>query len=334
MSEKIKLDLINSRLDPNFGPRVYDSLEDANINRPEKSTCKSLSQLSFKSKEPKILLPTRNNFVPNIFDKAVIDCHGNYLDTSMRIHKKIKKPIPLHDAQTVSITPLEKRSFTPTLDRIKDKIHEDNREDLYNRVASKKLPGATWSVASRGEKIIPSNTGPGYYEVYESQLADNNIRLDRVAPGRGDASLEFAPTVPIKTRRRLEKIEKAKAAEMASKSSASSFRNRDKPAMDDSYDPYSSTTSSSGIIRFSDAPRFDALEYKQEPYVKTSGMILSPDFDKSFDKKITFSMRSDSVKKSKSATSLTGGVDVDVGHIFSIVNTAKKSPIKYAAAFK
>lgn len=335
MLGKIKLDLINARLDPNFGPRVFDSLEDADIFKSEPIK-KSFSQISFKSKEPKILYPKRNSFVPNIFDNAVVDSHGDYLDVSMRVHPKVKNPIEAAEPVPKLNTSNSAKLFTPTLDRIKDKIHEDHREDLIARVRSKKLPGASWSIVSRGEKVIPSNTGPGYYEVYESQLSDYNIRFNSGACGRGE-SAEFAPAVPIKTRRRLERIEKAKEAEMALKRSASSMRNREeKKEPGEERAPFSSSSSSTagGIIKFSDAPRFDAPEYKQEPYLKTSGFILSPNFDKSFNKKITFTIRDDSEKKPKKNESLTGNVDVDAGRLFSTMHAVKQSRIKYAAAFK
>ena len=326
---KIKLDLINARLDPNFGPRVFDSLEDADIHKSEKIK-KSFSQISFKSKEPKILYSKRNSFVPNIFDNAVVDCRGNYLDTSMRVHPKVKKePITKIESEPKFSSNL----FTPTLDKIKDKIHEDHREDLITRVRSKKLPGASWSIVSRDEKVIPSNTGPGYYEVYESQLSDYNIRFEGASSGRGE-SAEFAP---IKTRRRLERIEKAREAEMALKSSASSFRNRDEKKEPDEElhrVSVSNPSPSGGTIKFSDAPRFDALEYKQEPYLKTSGFILSPNYDKSFNKKISFTIRDDSDKKITKSASLTGNVDVDAGYLFSTMHVVKQSRIKYAAAFK
>eukprot|EP01035_Chromulina_nebulosa_P025244 gene25244-32940_t len=335
MLGKIKLDLINARLDPNFGPRVFDSLEDAEIHKSEKIK-NSFSQISFKSKQPKILYSKRNSFVPNIFDNAVVDCHGNYLDTSMRVHPKVKKePIATMETDPKFDVCTSKKLFTPTLDKIKDKIHEDCREDLITRVRGKKLPGASWSIVSREERVIPSNTGPGYYEVYESQLSDYNIRFEGGPSGRGE-SAEFAPSVPIKTRRRLERIEKAKEAEMALKRSASSSRNRDEKneSGEEFHRAPFTSPSSGGIIKFSDAARFDAPEYKQEPYLKTSGFILSPNFDKSFNKKITFTMRDDSEKKTKKNESLTGNVDVDAGYLFSTTHVVKQSRIKYAAAFK
>lgn len=336
----VKLDLINARLDPNFGPRVYDSLEDANFNHP-KDISKSFSQISFKSKEPKILYAKRNAFVPNVFSNAVVDNRGNFLDMADTVHPRVKnKPLKTEDSNDPPIT-TSTSLYAPTLDRIKDKIHDDNRENLFSRVVKKKLPGATWAVASREERVYPSNTGPGYYEVYKSQLADNIIRLGSSGPtGRGESS-DFVRSIPIKTRRRLEKIEKARAAEMALKSSASRSRLSasassitEEPS--NKRDVLGRDMEGSGVIRFSDAPRFEAPEYKQEPYVKTTGMILSPNFDKSFDKKITFSMRPDSPPKDqkKSNGALTGNIDVDVGHMFAIASTVKRSPVKYAAAFR
>ena len=332
--EIMKLDLINSRLETKFGHRVYDSLEDADIYKPEKIS-NSFTDISFKSKEPKILYSKRNSFVPNIFDKAVIDSRGNYLDTSMRIHPKIVNPnVTFSEPESVPITTSSKL-FTPTLDRIKDKIHDSYQFNLANRVASKKLPGATWAVASRDQKIPESNTGPGYYEVYQSQLADTNIRLD-VGPSDRGGSTEFVPSVPIKTRRRLEKIEKA---QLDAKSSSNISKTIERPKTADTKSilfPHHSNDPA-GSFKISDAVRFEALIYKQEPYLKTSGMILPPDFDKIFDKKIKFSMQNQLYapqKSTSSSGSLTGNVDVDVGSFYSIVNTAKRSPVKYAAAFK
>jgi hypothetical protein len=333
----MKLELINSRLETQFGQRVYNSLEDVDIYKPEK-ILNSFTDISFKSKQPKILYSKRNSFVPNIFDKAVIDSHGNYLDTSMRIHPKVVNPIVKisePEPESIPITTSTKL-FAPTLDRIKDKIHDSNQFNLANRVASKKLPGATWAVASRDQKIPESNTGPGYYEVYQSQLADNNIRLDVGPSDRGGAT-EFLPSVPIKTRRRLEKIEKA---QLEMKNSTNSSKTIERPKSANSKiipHPNSRLNDPPGSFKISDAVRFEALIYKQEPYLKTSGMILPPDYDKVFDKTIKFSMQNQLYapqKKASSSGSLTGNVDVDVGGFYSIVNTAKRSPVKYAAAFK
>ena len=85
--------------------------------------------------------------------------------------------------------------------------------------------------------------------------------------------------------------------------------------------------------------RFNALIYRQESFVKTSGMRLSGDWDKHLTKKIPFSFQPPSHSKKKSMRSDVhksegADVDVDVGHMFSIVRLAALSPVKYSSAFR
>jgi hypothetical protein len=95
-----------------------------------------------------------------------------------------------------------------------------------------------------------------------------------------------------------------------------------------------------GAVSFNAIRRFDNKFYKQEPYVKTSGLILDGNYDKKFDKKIKFCFDTHDTLDVKRKELLSmfksegADVDVDVDHIFSIAATAARSPIKYSAAFR
>lgn len=114
----------------------------------------------------------------------------------------------------------------------------------------------------------------------------------------------------------------------------------------------SSCMSAKGVIKFSAFPRFDDPIYRQEKYIKTSGMLLSNDWDKKLEKKILFSFQPGQTFDSSNnkspprgavgAITRGGGgmktegadVDVDIGHMFSLSKLSELSPVKYSAAFK
>ena len=62
----MKLDLMNSRIPVNLGPRIYDSIEGENIQHPP-NNLKLLSKASFKSKQNRIdYTPKKEKITPNI----------------------------------------------------------------------------------------------------------------------------------------------------------------------------------------------------------------------------------------------------------------------------
>jgi hypothetical protein len=235
--------------------------------------------------------------------------------------------------------PIKMDFYAPTLDIVRDRAHHYEADTIIKRVKSKKLPGAVWSSDIRmfDDQRYSSTklTGPGYYDVYPSALADKGVQFTAEV-AREDP--EKAPPPKLKERLRLQRVydnqiemeclrSSHRSGSVASMSLASTVGATDKNGR--LIPPERKVLNST---KFSSESRWDCVDYKKEAYSKTSGMTLGLDFDQNDNKKIQFSFSS-SERNGNNYKSTGGDVDVDVGHLFSVRHAVETSPIKYSAAF-
>lgn len=222
--------------------------------------------------------------------------------------------------------------YAPVLDKIRDKDHTYQGNTIINRVESKKLPGASWSDASRWEDdqkfSATKKVGPGYYEIYDSQMSDKCMAFSEVDIERGDANQK--PTPPIKERLRLERMKK-------NMESIEGHSLRPSTYTLETQDGFSEGLEERRVLncpKFPTQARFNSVFYRKEPYTKTSGMKLGLDYDnRLYNKKIPFSFSS-SQRKAITVESAGANIDVDTGNYFAIRTKIEKSPVKYAASFR
>ena len=96
------------------------------------------------------------------------------------------------------------------------------------------------------------------------------------------------------------------------------------------------------LMRFSESSRWSAPEYRTESYIKTTGMQLSLDYDKFYDKKIPLSITGHSERESSSTRynksryeyNTDFSITVDSGNQVSLDTHMKQNPLKFSTAFK
>lgn len=248
------------------------------------------------------------------------------------------------------------------LGRMKRQCYDVKEDSVENRLKSGKLPGASWPKEGRKSTPPKLDVGPGEYNVYDSNISyrGKDVRLGgqfNTQPNGREHEEVFDPDfLPLKERRRYQRkkaAEDEKLAKIMRKASSSRIVDALSTGLDacDSTLSLDHTTSAgnshngSPLRKVRGPPtsslggsgtkdRFDDRIYKTEFFVKTSGMKLSQDWDKALDKRIPFSFQAPTHSPAKVHKTEGADVDVDVGHMFSIVHTAQKSPVKYSAAFR
>lgn len=364
----MRLDLINSRFKVGLGPRIYDSIEGDLIEGLPASP-KAISRASFLSKQNRLDYGPKSEPVPDRFSVAVVDRNGNFLpmDKTKRIRPansvSTKKSLTFKDTMSVAQEPADALLLdaypSKIADYMKDHIYDVKEDTVVNRIQSKKLPGGTWEVTGRKSTPPAHGNGPGDYDVYRTApLKGGHFKTQ--PSGREHEEAIDPDYLPLKERQRYRRMKAAQDAKLEAtlrslsphklRSSLSALSVSDTlhtldssiTGEDSNISPTStlkrvkSTTGTLGGSGVKD--RFDDKIYKQECFIKTSGMTLSGDWDKKLNKRIAFSFQPPSHNNKKSlrkpARSEGSDVDVDVGHMFSIVRTAELSPVKYSAAFR
>lgn len=343
----MKLDLFNSRatLLPDTGCRIYDSIEGNFIDKPPPKP-KDIIKASFKSKAPRIdtkAIDTKFDKIPDRFDQDQLDRYGRSLrpqklqslrspDTGTKTAVELKAEI-----QSAYFKELEEKFPSLRLDYKKDRIYDVKYETIERRVSEGQVAGGVFPLQGRKDDPPLFKVGPGDYEVYDSPtVIGGTFGLQPV--DRGFDEVPNPEYFPLNERKRLKRIH----AQLEKRKADNKTRFHIECTKDTQKDSSNNTMvpSGSGAVSFNAIRRFDNKFYKQEPYVKTSGLILDGNYDKKFDKKIKFCFDTHDTLDVKRKELLSmfksegADVDVDVDHIFSIAATAARSPIKYSAAFR
>lgn len=362
----MKLDLVNSRLKYEQGPRIFDSIEGDLIQAPPVSP-QAISKVSFLSKQHRLDYSPKTEPIPDRFNNSVVDRCGSYLPINKSPKHRIPSKTVHHKANTDEF--LLDEFPSEIVDLMKDHIYKIKEETVQRRLESGKLPGGVWDTVGRKSTPPAYNIGPGDYEVYSSDITyrgRSSIKGGqfKTQPSGREHDEEIDPNyLPLKERKRYLRMMAAQQAKIESASRLRSSSSPPRPkgsigtlsalSIGDTADENgegsaslagspinikSKSLGSSSLRGRGTKERFDDRIYKQESFVKTSGMTLSADWDKKLIKKIPFSFQPpEHSKKSfhKTVNKSEGAdVDVDVGHFYSIVRTAQLSPVKYSAAFK
>jgi hypothetical protein len=229
----------------------------------------------------------------------------------------------------------QKYFFSPTLDRIRDCSHDDDSYTIRARVHSKHIRGGSWS---NGKPLKPNfstsvDIGPGSYEVYGTTSSATNVILS-TRKNYFDKLID--PVIPLKERIRADRQNKAIRKHWGPIVDA--VKKRDELLSTRLLDcPLITQRLHIPDVSFAKGtqPRLSGGPYKQEGYIKTTGLLLGPNYDQQFDKRIAFAFgQSSSSDDSVQAIDNSGDIDVDIGLNYSILEAVRKSPIKYSASFR
>lgn len=367
----MKLDLHNSRFPIPPNNRVIDSLEDQPIHDISQNLSRaslvrmSTSSMKIRANKSKFGLSKHR---PDRFDTSKVDRKGHLVEVVERMKNSRSGNIyenPSHAAlaekSTQSIietffppTSLEsnkKDSLSPILDKIKDRIHDNDDYTIASRLGNKKVSGGIISKAKRAltppgqiGQTTANHVGPCTYETATAftKSLPNLMFSSEKQSYYTDKEYQSTPQqIPLKDKLRLERKDKLfqeihyeehslrkQYAEYIPPVDMDRIHHSHQPRV--TLDPNNNNTD-----------RFQSIHYKQEVYVKTTGLLLSQDYDKKFNKKIPFVFETSEKDCNTSTTAgnkaigmASQNVDVDVGKHFALTTEIARSPIKYSAAFK
>lgn len=312
-----KIDLLNVRYDPAVRPQyTVDSTEDKIL--PCTLLNSNLSQIPFRSADIRIA-DHPSGCGKNDLDYTIVDRNGEFYEFSRSFGKK--NTVQYRSDLTEDVKP-RPRINTPTMNRVLDSIHDYEGETVAKRLELKLVKGGVMSTLGR-EVDIQSATkdiGPGAYDVdrFERSKSCGLLKFSSL-PREFDLGVG---SIPNKRRYR----------SFGSESESPELLNVEQSVDGQLQDNQVRT------IKFSTAPRWKHPIYKQESYVKTTGLILSPDWDKKMDKKIPFSLKNSGFRSDifNTTSAFTGSVDItpDCGPKATLHTSMLSSPIRYAAPFK
>eukprot|EP01040_Poterioochromonas_malhamensis_P009467 gene9467-10281_t len=242
-------------------------------------------------------------------------------------------------------------NYHPTLDKLRDKLYEDTSYTIANRIKTKKLPGASWSDVSREvkDRNLNPNTGPGYYNIYRPATSSNALKFDNIPREKVDnvfatsdriinsiEKIDFDKDLqyfPLQEKQRITRQinEMQQKYPKLIKLKTEKFKDYIPPTDCAILQPHVPT------ITLSSEPRFDSLFYRQEPFIKTTGLTLSNDYDKKLDKKLSFRFNKSESRLDgmlSNTTSETKDVHVDVTKHYEMKSLVMKSSLNYAASFR
>jgi hypothetical protein len=220
----------------------------------------------------------------------------------------------------------------PSMNRVLDNLQFVSGETISDRVEMGKVEGASWSVVPRmqSEASATSHIGPGHYNIHGFEgkygpLSSNMLLFSVVDAGRGADDTNYISS----TQRRRERNKLIDMEENPGK-----------------YNKYINIEPSDDIVgakstlntiggNFTKMNRWKDPIYKEENYVKTSGLKLDLDYDPHLDRKklpMTFTttpQRGEIPKLLSKNTDYT----VDYGNKESMQKKALTSPVKYSMAF-
>lgn len=236
---------------------------------------------------------------------------------------------------------------TPALDFIKDRIHEDFSHTIEYQIKKKALP-APDIAHNRPTALtsqVSSTPGPGAYQPHEIDRPHTPQIL--INPPRVTMDESKGDIVPLKERLRRSRQQLAMESVISQCQKKTTLISLDaessgKPSKTSSkLNPpklflRSSLSNDELPVSFgTSSPRFAGVVYHTESYVKTSGMILGPDFDKKMEEKYRLGPKFGKGKARGEESNKDIYLDPpDVMRWLSMTSEAERSPIKYSAAFR
>lgn len=235
-----------------------------------------------------------------ISHESHIDSKGNCIELgdSIKLSRNYQK---FHFAR-VTTTNNRKASLDnlPTLDRILNRTYDDAYDTLSKRIKDPKRRGSEFSQLSRDIPIQSNpNVGPGSYNYSPIRPNTSNV-------------------LPLSTSPRFREREPEYCVE---------------PLMD-----VPSSLSSHGIAKFGFDSRWNHSLYRDESYVKTSGLKLSHErWDKTKSSRIPIEFGKYAKRSwACDAECITTNIDVnpDYGSKITMQTESRMSPMKYSSSFR
>lgn len=297
--------------------RVYDSSENLKLSSSINLQSKATS-VPFVASSPKIQDPPKR-CAPQIGDRSSLDCSGRFQTMSDKIDHA--SSFQKFNTATLERDKGEKiRINTPSMNKILDGITVVKGLTIKDNLLAGKIIGKHWSTLNRYEEETLNPIGPGYYDA--TRFERSQYGSTQVVLGKFNKSERFH-SEQEQTPQNVERI--------------NTNDNEISNEAEEDTKQYSSLSSNG--YRFNDINRWNAIEYRQEKYIKTTGMALDHDFDHVFQKKIPFSFDKMSGRPLTSSAAAGSNdyayeINPDYGMKATIATESRFSPIKYSAAFR
>lgn len=331
------ISLFNVRYDPRKPSELaFDSSEDAKL-----PSClrvdSNLAQISFKNRDQRIAEWPRGQGT-NTLDFTIIDRNGNYYELQRKVgEKNLLRFSTLPVDFSLSLD--RQRINTPIMNRVLDNSHNFEFETIQQRLTESRIKGGVISRTPKAVDPEPATAkiGPGDYNIEEaiSKLRGKSCALKFSTIPRNFEFCQPCVTQPAPPNRHTYR----RRFKSASPKTEVEENNEDdnKPAIEPTEFIIPPSKSLALNIKFSTVDRWNHPIYKQEAYVKTSGIKLSHEFDKVLDKRLKFNMKNGCPRGDLlgvSTTTANVDIDVDCGPKSTVAKIVQLSPIKYAASFK
>lgn len=305
-----KLDLMNMRSQPVQQKRLFDSTEYTPLPMTNTDNLRGFINFDSQSSRPDMI--DRNK-------SQALDSVGK----PYRVKGVLKFPQekPLKESYFAGNIPAQKfycfkeRMQSPLLNSILDREHDIPDDGIIKRIEAGKVPGGHWSACATQRKALSvpaTDLGPGEYDLTSFEESPQGprarvIKFNDVPTGRDELKVEDGP-VPSPT----------------------------------FYSPnheYNRPRSSIGVIPFSDIKRFDNEHYRLPGYVSTSGLTLSPDYDRKTgwekpDVPIKLNFTGPRLRPTPPPITTAKEPRPDYGNKISISTAAATTNKKYAMCFK
>ena len=279
---------------------VYDSRQGRSDNYSSLKINNRMGQIPFLTTTERFIEKDEITTSSSESNCITINCKGNVIDmkTKLSMPKKL-----LQFSSGGGKGRLEAKStrqqYSFGSNRLNKTLYEDDVEVLTidKRLKLDRVGCPKWSTVSRDvEEYSNPNTGPGYYECYDTKEEGPSSIINDIPRFDENPKLDHRS---------------------------------------DNRSEYSSL-SELGSIKWNSVSRWNHPFYRKEPYVKTSGMKLDQDYDEFMDKRITFDFTKMSKRDFSPPKNLDHGSDIspDFGSMITMQTASLLSPVKYAASFK
>jgi hypothetical protein len=306
-----KLDLMNCRSQPVLQPCLFDSTEYKPL--PKAGLEKLRGTIEFGTQSSRKDMIDRNK-------SQALDSVGKTYKVKGVL--KFPKEKPLKESYFVGNVAAQKfycfkeRISCPIMDQILDRAHDIPDDGILKQIEAGKVAGGNWSASAsqRSPLSFPATElGPGEYDM---------ARFEQSPQGYRARAIKFndMPT------NRAELIYDEEGSP-----SATSYRPNNE---------FCRPRTSTGVLPFdNDVSRFEHPIYRKEGYVKTSGMALSPDFDRKNgwekpDIPIKLDFTGPRLKKAVPPVTTAREPRPDYGDKISVATAAAKTNKKYAMCFR
>jgi hypothetical protein len=248
----------------------------------------------------------------------------NYLSFSEIEREKKKRETNIH---------------TATMSRILDNIHDYDDSSIQTRLQKQKIPGAVWSKARPTNAVIDTHLGPGCYDT------DKFYKGRHAGADKSKTSVVYSEPEVLAQEARFQKMMREKHSSLnksrpsMSTQRLSSSRSLCTQSSEDAFN-WKLVLKSPPSVKFNTADRWQNELYKIESFRKTTGMLLSPDFDEATKKKIpiTISRTSESRADDKLDWPFLWCKDIDLnvdyGPKMSVSTAVRNSPRNYSSSFR